>query len=69
MLAPCALSWLQLWAPHYKDIEALESVQRRAMKLGKGLGQQASGERLRALGVFSLERTGSEETALLSTAP
>ena len=48
--------YVQAWRPHYrKGIDKLEKMQRRATRMVEGLGEYSYEDRLRILGLTTLE--------------
>lgn len=56
-LQPYLNSCVQLWAPQYKkDLKLLERIQRRAVKMVKGLERKPYEKQLRAFVLFNLKK-------------
>ena len=57
---------IQMWSPQYRrDMDLLERVQRRATKMIQEMEHLSYEDRLRELGLFSMEKRRLQETCLV----
>ena len=57
---------IQIWRPQYRrDMDLSESVQRSATKIIQGMEHLSYEDRLRELGLFSMEKRRLQETCLV----
>jgi len=57
LMRPYLEFWVQFWAPLYKrNVDVLEKLQQRAMKMIKGLEYLSYKDWLRNVGLFILEK-------------
>ena len=59
--------YVQMWSPQYRrDMNLLKCIQRRATKMIQGMEHLPCEDRLRELGLFSLEKASGRPESSLS---
>jgi len=59
----------QIWAPQYKDTEILQSIQMRAMRMGKGLESKVYEQQQRFLSLLGSEQSRLRGGLVVAAAP